>query len=210
MARMLESQGNDKSSFANCNKKMSRSRHARRKYEIKRYNANAKTFRTIMRDQFVAGLTSDALRVEAIRKGHRHKTTQEKVKLREVVEVAKTFEATTFANQLMKTPRNTQQEQNQIAPVVTVFLVWWETSTAPSATLPCNGKKCAKCGIIGHFARVCRGGTRRQARQQQANFVFVTECYTTLQFARKYFANLHLIHGEETKVVKTQIDSAST
>ena len=32
-------------------------------------------------------------------------------KVREVVEVAKTFEATTFANQLMKTARNTQQGQ---------------------------------------------------------------------------------------------------
>ena len=64
----------------------------------------------LMRDQFI-GLTSDALRVKLIGKGHRHKTTQEKVKLREVVEVAKTFEATTFANQLMKTARNTQQEQ---------------------------------------------------------------------------------------------------
>ena len=65
----------------------------------------------LMRDQFIAGLTSDALRVKLIGKGHRHKTTQEKVRLREVVEVAKTFEATTFANQLMKTARNTQQEQ---------------------------------------------------------------------------------------------------
>ena len=70
-----------------------------------------------------------------------------------------------------------------------------------------------KCGITGHFARVCRGGTRRQAGQQQFNFVsedtnegaFVTECDTTPQFARKYFANLHLIHGEKTKVVKVQI-----
>ena len=60
----------------------------------------------LMRDQFI-GLTSDALRVKLIGKGHRHKTTQEKVKLREVVEVAKTFEAATFANQLMKTARNT-------------------------------------------------------------------------------------------------------
>ena len=106
MAQLLESQGNDKSSFAFCNKKMSRSRHADE----------------LTRDQFIAGLTPDALRVEAIRKRHRHKTTQER--LREVVEVAKTLEATTFANQLMKTARNTQQEQNQIAPVVTVLLVW--------------------------------------------------------------------------------------
>ena len=64
----------------------------------------------LMRDQFIPGLTSDALRVKLIGKGHRHKTTQAKVKLREVVEVAKTFEATTFANQLMKTARNTQQD----------------------------------------------------------------------------------------------------
>ena len=65
----------------------------------------------IMRDQFIAGLRSDAVRVKLIGKGHRHETTQAKVKLREVVEVAKTFEATTFANQLLKTARNTQQEQ---------------------------------------------------------------------------------------------------
>ena len=49
----------------------------------------------------------DALRVKLIGKGYRHETTHAKVKLREVVEVAKTFEATTFANQLMKTARNT-------------------------------------------------------------------------------------------------------
>ena len=44
-----------------------------------------------MRDQFIAGLISDPLRVKLIGKGQRHKTTQEKVKLREAVEVAKTF-----------------------------------------------------------------------------------------------------------------------
>ena len=33
-------------------------------------------------------------------------------------------------------------------------------------------KRCGKCGINGHFARVCRGqGARRQGRQQQSNFV---------------------------------------
>ena len=65
----------------------------------------------LMRDQFIAGLTSDALRVTRIGKGHSHKTTQAKVKLCKLFEVAKTFEATKFANQLMKTARNTQQEQ---------------------------------------------------------------------------------------------------
>ena len=66
----------------------------------------------LMRDQFIAGLTSDALRVKLIGKGHRHRNTpQTKVTLREVVEVAKTLEATVFANQLMKTARNTHQDR---------------------------------------------------------------------------------------------------
>ena len=66
--------------------------------------------------------------------------------------------------------------------------------------------------------RVCRGRTRQQARQQQSNFVsedteeetFVTECDKAQRFARKYFANLQLKHGGKTKVVRAQIDSAST
>ena len=65
----------------------------------------------LMRDQFITSLTSDAFRVKLIGKGRRHKTTQEKVKLREVVKAAKTFEAAAFAEQLMKTARNIQQEQ---------------------------------------------------------------------------------------------------
>ena len=66
----------------------------------------------LTRDQLIAGLTSEALRVKLIGKGHRHRdTAQRKVTLREVVEVAKAFEAATFANKLMKTARNTQEEQ---------------------------------------------------------------------------------------------------
>ena len=64
-----------------------------------------------MRDQFITSLTSDAFRVKLIGKGRRHKTTQEKVKLREVIEAAKAFEAAAFAKQLMKTTRNIQREQ---------------------------------------------------------------------------------------------------
>ena len=59
----------------------------------------------LMRDQFIAGLTSEALRVKLIGKGHRHRDSQTKVALREVVEAAKSFEATTYAYQLMKTAR---------------------------------------------------------------------------------------------------------
>ena len=126
MALVLESQGNDKSSFAYCNKKMSRSRHGRRKYGNQAAQCEYQDFADeLVRDQFIAGLTSDALRVKLIGKGHRHKTTQEKVRLREVVEVAKIFEATTFANQLMKTARNTPagagQLHNQIAQLSQCF-----------------------------------------------------------------------------------------
>lgn len=66
----------------------------------------------LMRDQFIAGLTSEPLRVKLIGTGHRHRdTAQSKVTLREVVEIAKSHEATTFANQLMKSARGIQQEQ---------------------------------------------------------------------------------------------------
>lgn len=98
------------------------------------------------------------------------------------------------------------------------LVVWRETSTASSATLPCNGEKSGKCGITGHFMHVYRCGIRKQAQQQQSNFVSKTQTRKPLlrsviqtpQFSRKYFANLQLMHGEKTKVVKAQIDSAST
>ena len=166
-----------------------------------------------------------------IGKGHRHRTTaQAKVTLREVVEVAKAFEATTFANQLMKTARNTQQEQVNFTSKTTStdqslrstppLCFWCRTSHQQPRQQHCPafGKRCGKCGIIGHFARACRGGTRRQGRQQQSNFVdddtgeeaFAADYEATPQPARKFFAHLHLIHGEKTKVLKAQIDSAST
>ena len=186
-------------------------------------------------DQFIAGLTSDTLRVKLIGKGHKHRNTaQTKVTLREVVEVAKTFEATVFANKLMKTARNTQQEQvnftskstfvnarKNLKPVQQLSQCFWcggNHQQPRQQHCPAFGKRCAKCGISGHFVRVCRGGARRQGRQQQLNFVdedndeeaFVMDCETPSQRARKFFAHLHLIHGEKTKVVKAQIDTAST
>ena len=65
-----------------------------------------------MKDQFIAGLTSEALRVKLIGKGHRHRDSQTKVAMREGVEAAKSFEATTYANQLMKTARGNQEQVN--------------------------------------------------------------------------------------------------
>ncbi len=67
----------------------------------------------IMRDQFIAGLVSESLRVKLIGKGHRHRESPyAKVTLREVVEIAKVFEATTLTNQLMKTARGSQEQVN--------------------------------------------------------------------------------------------------
>ena len=56
-------------------------------------------------DELIAGLTSEALCVKLIGKGHRYRDSQTKVALPEVVEAAKSCEATTYANQLMKTAR---------------------------------------------------------------------------------------------------------
>jgi len=55
---------------------------------------------------------SEALRVKLIREGHRQRGSQTKVALREVVEAAKSFKATTYANQLMKTARGTREQVN--------------------------------------------------------------------------------------------------
>lgn len=140
--------------------------------------------------------TSDALRVSLIGKKHTHKTTQENVKLGEVVEVPteniRGSHVRESANEsILKHIAGAGQLHNQISPVVTMFLVQWETSTAPQEHCPAMGKICGKCGITGHFGRVCRDG-KQQDRQQQSNYVsegineeaFFTECDTTAQFAR--------------------------
>ena len=86
-------------------------------------------------------------------------------------------------------------------------------------TCPAFGKKCNKCGIVGHFARACKGGAREQTgNSQQSNFVdddadeeeFVAECKATPGSAKKFLDHLHLVHEEKSKIVRAQIDSAST
>ena len=185
-----------------------------------------------MRDQFIASLTSETLHVKLIGKGHRHRdATQTKVKLRQVVEIAKSFEATTFANQLMRTARSTQQEQvnfknkstreNQTSAPPTPLCFWCHGSH-PSPRqhhCPAFGKRCNKCGIVGHFACACKGGTRKQAGNRQHSYfvdddadeeAFVAECKATHRPAKKFFAHLHLVHDGKSKIVRAQIDSAST
>ena len=138
----------------------------------------------LMRDQFIAGLASETLRVKLIGKGHRHRdASQRKVTLKEVVEVAKCFEATVFANQLMKTARSNQEQANYTnKPSKTEK----ETSQRPSTPChwcggshqqprhqycPAYGRRCNKCGVIGHFSRVCKSKASRQKKRQQSNFV---------------------------------------
>ena len=111
----------------------------------------------------------------------------------------------------MKTARNTQEEQVNFTSKST------SASQGPGSTPPCITGAAAVI-ITGHFARACTGGTRRQGRHQQSNFIeddtgeeaFAADCETAPQHGRKFFAHFHLIQGGKTKVVKAQIDSAST
>ena len=148
----------------------------------------------LMRDQFIACLTSDALRVKLIESTGTKPLKQS------------WNYATTFANQLMKTARNTQQEQIKYttkSPQSSQCFWWGEKHQQP------RQQNCPAC---------VQGWTQRQARQQLSNFVsedteeetLVTECDKAQRFARKYFAKLQLKHGEKTKVLRAQIDSAST
>ena len=185
-----------------------------------------------MRDQFIAGLASEPLWVKLIGKGYRHRdTAQSKVTLREVVDIAKSREATTFANQLIKIVRGTQQEQvnftkkttpqNHSSDTLIAASFWCRGDHRSSRQhhCPAFGKRCTKYGIIGQFARACRGGTRTARRlQQESNYVdddpdkeaFVVNCQAAPIGAKKFFAHLHLIHGRQSKIVKSQIDSTST
>ena len=155
MAPVLECQGNDKSSFDYYSKIASWETRIRNQAAQCEYQDFADEF---MRDQFIAGLTSDALRVKLIGKGHRHKITQAKVKLREVVEVAKIFEATTFANQLMKTASNTQQEQVKYTtkPPQSSQCFWFggKHQQPRHKHCPAMGKKCRKRGMASTRAYV--------------------------------------------------------
>ena len=186
----------------------------------------------LMRDQFIAGLTSEALRVKLIGKGHRHRDSQIKVALREVVEAAKCFEATTYANQLMKTARGNQEQVN-FAGKQKVEKETVKRSEAPcywcsgnhkeprQQHCPAFRKRCNNCGIIGHFSRACRsrGGQpqRREANlveTEQDEVAFASEAIsassTGKKSATKFFAHLHLVYKGKTKVIRAQIDSAST
>ena len=179
----------------------------------------------LMRDQFIAGLTSEAPRVKLIGKGHRHRDSQTKVALREVVEAAKSFEATTYANQLMKSARGNQEQVN-FTGNENVEKDDVKRSGAPcywcsgnhkeprQQHCPTFRKRCNNCGIIGHFSRACRsrGGRGGRPQRREANLVeseqdeeaFASEAIsassTCKKTATKFFAHLHLVTRERRKL----------
>ena len=90
MAPAWEHLGRSKNFSVYCKRKMSRSHRGKHEFVINEHEDFADE---LMRDLFIAGLTSEALRVKLIGKGHRHRDARTKIALREVVEVAKSFES---------------------------------------------------------------------------------------------------------------------
>ena len=69
-----------------------------------------------------------------------------------------------------------------------------ETDIYINFNRPAFGKRCNKCGIISHFARACKGETRRK---QQSHFVdddpeeevFAVNCQALPIGSKKFFAH---------------------
>lgn len=198
----------------------------------------------LMRDQFIADLVSEQIRVKLIGKGHRHKDGErQKVSLREVVEIAKAYESTTITNKLMKDARGNQNQPKQVnyssnqrrrstnrdrgredlaTPQQTMAkLCSWCGSYQRQPRqqfCPAMRKKCNKCGIMGHFSRVCRGTSNGRGHQENSNQIqdesdeelFAVDSDKNSVNAKNFFVNLALINGNKTRTIKAQIDSAST
>ena len=170
--------------------------------------------------------------MKLIGKGDRHRdTAQTKVTLREVVEVAKAFEATTFADKLKKTA-GAHRKSRSILRVNQHLQVKTRdqhrhcvTGAAAVINSPANS-------IAQHLARDATGAAllvispelveeeqdlkdgisnqilSKMIQAKKRSLRTVGE--TTPQHRRKFFARLHLIQGGKIKVVKAQIDSTST
>ena len=100
---------------------------------------------------------------------------------------------------------------------------------------PAYSKRCNKCGILGHYARVCRSSgnsesrkiylpSQQQQQQQHANQLEVEDNYANEELfvvdsdqnkqgtkkGQKFFAHLTIVETNCSRVVRPQIDSAST
>ena len=79
---------------------------------------------------------------------------------------------------------------------------------------PAFRRKCNKCGILGHFSRVCRSGKSYQVQHEKANQIqeesedelFAVESHN----AKKFFAHITLLGRKKNREIRAQIDSAST
>ena len=126
----------------------------------------------------------------------------------------------------MKNARGIQQEQVNFtkkttpenrSPDTLTAACFWCRGDHPSPRqqhCPAFGKRCNKCGIMGHFARACRGGTRTgRRRQQQSNFVsddpteeaLVVNSPATPIDVKKFFAHYTLSTGDSRKPLKLKL-----
>ena len=92
--------------------------------------------------------------------------------------------------------RTCNRDVNMVAAGDPFFLRFWCHGSHPRPRqhhYPAFRKKCKTCGIVGHFARASKGGTRKQAGSSQpSNFVdedadeeeFVAECKATTGCAK--------------------------
>ena len=100
------------------------------------------------------------------------------------------------------------------------------TKNQDNSIVPPSGKDAIIAASSGIFSLVCRsrgGQSRRgQSQRREANLIepeqdeeaFASEAMsassTSKKSATKFFAHLHLVYKGKTKVVRAQIDSAST
>ena len=100
---------------------------------------------------------------------------------------------------------------------------WYTGSHQPRQQhCPAYGKRCNKCKVMGHFSCACQSRASHQRSNQRYNFVEIEPSKETFAMnghktawsdkrpERKFFAHLRLVHGGKRKVLRAQIDSAST
>ena len=75
--------------------------------------------------------------------------------------------------------------------------------------VPCDHllQKAYKCGIIGHFARACRGGTRTgRRRQQQSNFAYCRGVCCELSGNANLDPSVTPVHAPTRRVPVAKLD----